>query len=314
MTTDLGDLTDLSIALGLLDSAGNARSGWFAEPDTYLRTMLTDDDQREALLETADDLLGGSEATHDDRGRTWLPLFENDPVSVSVVLDDSRPVVHVGLGVRVAVVPAPGEVGLDVEAYVPLFAAGGSNALLLGQEDATVEVSLGLELPPTSDTGSVSLSRVEASAQVPTWGPDPAVGLALLGLRLPGASTTTDVVVEADRIEELDDALLDLVLGLLHAATDSLPATDPARGLAGVLGLVDGDDVPELPVADVIASGPTALAAWWAECLTGAAREQWLGHLASLLGASVDGSGDAATVRVPLGGGVTVLLEVATVP
>ncbi len=95
---------------------------------------------------------------------------------------------------------------------------------------------------------------------------------------------------------------------------DSLPATDPARGLAGVLGLVDGDGVPELPVADVIAQGPTALAAWLAQCLTGAAREPWLGHLATLLGAVVAGSGDAATVRVPVGGGVTVVLDVATVP
>jgi hypothetical protein len=315
MSTDLGDLTGLGIALGLLNADdGSPRSGWFADPARYLKTMLTDPGQREALLETADDLLGGSEAARDAKGRTWLPLFENDPVAVSVVLDDSRPVVHVGLGVRVTVAAAPGEVGLDVEAYVPLFAAGAPNALLLGQDGATVEVSLGLSLPPTADTGSVSLSRVEASAQVPTWGPDPAVGLALRGLRLPGATSETDVVVEADRIDELDDALLDLVLGLLHAATDSLPPTEPARGLAGVLGLVDGDGVPELPVADVIAQGPTALAAWWAECLTGAAREPWLGHLAALLGASVVGSGDAATVRVPVGGGVTVVLDVATAP
>ena len=157
MSTDLGDLTGLGIALGVLDSHGDPQSGWFADPARYLKTILTDADQREALLETADDLLGGSEITHDAAGRTWLPLFENDPVAVSVVLDDSRPVVHVGLGVRVTVTPAPGGVGLDAEAYVPLFAAGAPNALLLGQDGATVEISLGLDLPPTADTGSVSL-------------------------------------------------------------------------------------------------------------------------------------------------------------
>ncbi|HEX5810967.1 MAG TPA: hypothetical protein VFY38_02605, partial [Pseudonocardia sp.] len=105
------------------------------------------------------------------------------------------------------------------------------------------------------------------------------------------------------------------MFGLLHAATNSLSATDPARGLAGVLGLVDGDSVPELPVADVVAHGPMALAAWWAQCLTGAAREAWLAHLATLLGGSVEGSGDAAKVHVPVGGGgVTVVIDVATVP
>jgi large repetitive protein len=314
MSADLGDLTGLSIALGLLGSDGEPRSGWFADPARYLRTILTDDGQREALLETADDLLGGSEATRDAQGRTWLPVFENGPVAVFVVLDDTRLIVHVGLGVRLAVVPAPGEVGMDAEAYVPLFASGASNALLLGEDDATVEVSLGLELPPTADTGSVSLDRVEASAHIPTGGPGPTVGLTLLGLRLPGAAAPTDVVVEADSIDDLDDALLALVLGLLHAATSSLPAADPARGLAGVLGLVDGDDVPELPVADVIARGPAALADWIADCLSGEAREPWLGHLASLLGATVDGSGDAATVHVPVGGAVTVVVDVATTP
>jgi hypothetical protein len=314
MSADLGDLTGLGTALGLLDGEGEPRSGWFADPARYLKTVLTDDAQREALLETADDLLGGSEATRDDQGRAWLPVFENGPVAVYVVLDDSRPVVHVGVGVRLAVVPAPGEVGVDAEAYVPLFASGASNALLLGEDGATVEISLALDLPPTGDIGSVSLNRVEASAQIPTWGPGPSVGLSLLGLRLPGASAPTDVVVEAESIDELDDALLDLVLGLLHAATSSLPASDPARGLAGLLGLVDGDNVPELPVADVIARGPTALAEWLTDCLTGAAREPWLEHLASLLGAALDGSGDEATVRVELGGGVTVVVAVATTP
>ena len=77
MSTDLGDLTGLGIALGLLQPNGTPQEGWFANPTQRLRTILTDDDQREALLETADDLLGGSEATHDDQGRTWLPVFEN---------------------------------------------------------------------------------------------------------------------------------------------------------------------------------------------------------------------------------------------
>jgi hypothetical protein len=314
VTADLGDLTGLGVALGLLEPGGNPRSGWFADPASYLKTMLTDDDQRQALLDTLDDLLGGSEVTRDDAGRSWLPVFEHDPVSVSVVLDDSRPAVHVGLGVRVAVVPAPGEVGLDVTAYAPLFAAGAASALLLGHEGATVEVSLGLDLPPTADTGSVSLARVEASANVPTWGPAPQLGLALRGLRLPGAAAARDVVVEAAGIDDLDNALLDLVLGLLHAATDALPATDPAHGLAGLLGLVDGDAVPELPIAEVVTGGPMALAGWFASCLTGTARGAWLGHLATLLGGSVAGAGDATTVRVPVGGGVTAVLDVRTAP
>ena len=286
MTVDLGSITGLATALGVLTD-GNPRPDWFADPARYLGTMLTDDAQRTALVDSVDELLGGTEVARDEAGRTWLPVFENPPVSVYVVLDDSRPEVHVGLGARVGWVPAAGEVGLDVEAYVPLFAAGAASALLLGEQDATVEVSLAVELPPTTDTGAVSLDRAELSGSIPTWGPAPQLGLALRGLQLPGAAAPRDVVVDAAELGDLGDALLDLVLGLLHAATDALPAADPARGLAGLLGLVSGDAVEEVPVVDVVTSGPGALAAWWAGCLTGASRGAWLGHLAILLGGAV---------------------------
>ena len=312
MTVDLGSITGLATALGVLTD-GNPRPDWFADPARYLGTILTDDAQRTALVDTVDELLGGTEVARDEAGRTWLPVFENPPVSVYVVLDDSRPEVHVGLGARVRWVPVAGEVGLDVEAYVPLFAAGGSSALLLGEQDATVEVALAIDLPPTTDTGAVSLDRAELSASIPTWGPAPRLGLALRGLQLPGAASPRDVVVDAAGLDDLDDALLDLVLGLLHAATHALPTTDPARGLAGLLGLVADDHVDELPVVDVVTNGPRALATWWAGCLAGPARPEWLGYLAVLLGGTVATDGGVAVVRVPVGG-ATVVVELLTVP
>lgn len=314
MTTDLGDLTGLGVALGLLEPGGSPRGGWFADPARYLRTLLTDDAQRTALVETLDAMLGGSEVSRDDADRVWLPLFENPPVAVHVVLEDSGAAVHVGLGVRLMVPAAPGQVGLTAQAHVPLFTAGGSDVLLLGRDGATVEASLALSLPPSADTGAVRIDAVEASARVPTWGPPPRIGLTLRGLRLPGAPDGRDVVVEAGSVDDLDDALVDLVLGLVHAATRSLAATDPAHGLAGLLGLVDGDDVPPLPVAEVVARGPAALADWLALCLTGTARVSWLAHLATLLGGTVTGGGDRAAVRVPLGGGIDARVELRVTP
>ena len=81
MTVDLGDLTGLGTALGLFDSGGAPRNGWFADPARYLKTMLTDDEQRQALLDTVDELIGGSESTQDDQGRTWLPVFEKSTLT-----------------------------------------------------------------------------------------------------------------------------------------------------------------------------------------------------------------------------------------
>ncbi|MGH3933258.1 MAG: hypothetical protein ACRDTF_25155, partial [Pseudonocardiaceae bacterium] len=232
MSTDLGDLAGLATALGLLDPAGSPRAGWFADPSHFLRTILSDPGQRAALLDTVDDLLGGSEATTDIAGRTWVPLFENGPVAVSAVLAEAvgGAAVHIGVGLRVRVPSTAGRVGVDADAYVPLFAAAGStpvaDPLLIGKPGATVEVSLALTLPPTAAPGGVSLAGVAASARIPTGGGDPAVSLALRGLRMPGASASRDIVVDANEIADLDDALLELVLGLVQASADALPGTD----------------------------------------------------------------------------------------
>lgn len=321
MSVDLGDLGDIATAIGLLQPGGDPRPDWFADPEKYLKRILSDSGQRTALLDAVDDLLGGSHATTDGAGRTWVPLFEHGPVAVSAVVAEAADgdAVHVGVGVRVDGAAAAGGVGVVGEVYVPLFAAAGdepvADPLLLGKPGAVVELSLALALPSGAAPGAVSLSSVGVSARIPTLaGVEPTVGLSLLGLRMPGAATSRDIVVDADDIEDLDDALLELVLGLVQASTDAIATTEPARGLAGLLGLVDGDDVPDFPVAEVLAGGASALATWLASCLEGPARTAWLGHLATLLSGQVIGAGADATVRVPLGGGVNVLVDVATTP
>ena len=319
MSADLGDIAGLATAVGLLDGGGSPTEGWFADPGRFLSSILSNPVQRQALVDTVDDLLGGSEASTDASGRTWLPLFEQDPVAVSVVLAEvgGGASVHVGLGARVRSASGPARVGVDVDAYVPLFAASGTTSvedpLLIGKPGADIEVRLALSLPTGTSTGGVELASAEVSATIPTGGGEPRIGLALRGLRMPGAAAARDVVVSADDIADLDDAVLELVLGLVQASADGLGPTDPGRGLAGLLGLVDGDGVPDFPVQDLLERGPIALAAWWSSCLQGPPRAIWLGHLATLLSGTVAGLGEAARVRVPIGP-VTVVLDVASVP
>ncbi len=319
MTADLGDIAGLATAVGLLDEDGNPRDGWFARPESFLSSMLSDPVQRRALVQTVDDLLGGSEATTDASGRTWLPLFEQAPVSVSVVLAevDDGAAVHVGLGAAVRSPAGAGRVGVDVDAFVPLFAASGSSAvddpLLIGSPGADIEVRLALTLPAATSTAGVQLASAEISATIPTGGGVPQVGLALRGLRMPGAATARDIVVAADSVADLDDALLELVLGLVQASTDALAPTDPAHGLAGLLGLVDGDGVPDFPVQQLLSRGPIALADWWAQCLSGSTRGLWLGHLATLLGGTTPPPPQAPGVHVPVGP-VTVVVDVLSTP
>ena len=75
MSADLGDIAGLATAVGLLDGAGSPTDGWFADPGRFLSSILSNPVQRQALVDTVDDLLGGSEASTDASGRTWLPLF-----------------------------------------------------------------------------------------------------------------------------------------------------------------------------------------------------------------------------------------------
>ena len=56
---DLGVLGKLGKALGVFNADGNANPGWFGNPQEYLTDILTDENQREALIAFVDEVLGG---------------------------------------------------------------------------------------------------------------------------------------------------------------------------------------------------------------------------------------------------------------
>ena len=104
----------------------------------------------------------------------------------------------------------------------------------------------------------------------------------------------------------LDDAVLDLVLSLVRSLIPGPPAAPPPGGpdgpatptpldvltaLAGMLGLVPGDAIPDFPIAAIAQHGPAALTAWLHALLTETAqREAWIGYLADLFEAEADGN------------------------
>src|SRR3954463_470859 len=89
-------------------TASGANSSWFGDPvggspgnPTGLKTMLTDPDQRGALLDFVDDVLGPPAAR--TTGTTkWVPLFHNaDPaVTVFAVVETLPGSVKIGVGVE----------------------------------------------------------------------------------------------------------------------------------------------------------------------------------------------------------------------
>ncbi len=208
--TQLDAFAQLATALGILDDAGNPNPAWFGDPvgrapgasggnPHGLRTILADDDQRDALLAFVDEVLGAPDRAERD-GATWVPLFrETTPqVTIYAVVRPVAGAVHLGVGIEHATTGATPTVATRL--HVPLFqlargtlpppadAGGLPGWLLLGRVGGRIELAVDLALrtgaPPA---GEASLGGLALGLQIPT-APADALGLALTlrDLQLPG--------------------------------------------------------------------------------------------------------------------------------
>jgi hypothetical protein len=293
-TDDLGVLGNLAVALGLFTPGGSPNPDWFGDPEESLGNMLADNDQRAALIAFVDEAMGGADRTTDPRGVIWLPIVHlDDPDLTIAVTVDETPAegIHIGLGVSVRTSNPRSESSLAV----PLFRAhkeGGPsvpNPILLGSNGGRIRLSTAItvtDAPPTP--GQARLGAIGIDIDVPTKPGDPVdpiFGLSLTGFQLPGAASPRDIRVAADGLDELDDALLDLVLSLVKAQADAAAPNSPIAAVGGLLGLKSGDNVPDFPITQLPTQGAHALAAWVHDIVTTtASRTDWIGHLASLLG------------------------------
>ncbi|NUZ08358.1 DUF6603 domain-containing protein [Piscinibacter koreensis] len=295
--SDLGVLGDLAVALGIFRADGSPDPDWLSDPAAALKSMLSNGDQRRALIAFVDAALGGADRST-EAGVIWLPLIEvpDPPLLFALILDEGRADgLHVGLGIRVRTAP-PAPVSSTTLA-VPLFRVtkeGGppvGDPLLLGSNDGRIRIATRVTLDAAAPVpGQARLGGIGLEIDVPTGtggSNRPLFALALDGLQLPGATAPQDVRLAADGAGGGDDAVLALVLGLVKAQADAAAASPPIAALGGLLGLRSGDAVPDFPVAALLAHGPIALAEWVRGIFSAApSRADWLGHLASLLGAT----------------------------
>ena len=327
LAADLGSLAGLATAIGLLDEHGAPRDAWLSAPGSYLSRMLSDDTQRQALVQFVDDILGGP-SEHTDGTLTWLPLMSVPAPDLTVFLVlDARPD-HVVIGVGAELSTS----GPDshTTAHVPVFRCARENGsvpdpIALGTAAGTISLTSEVTIDPDPPApGQLGLGGVRLRLAVPTDGSAPDVGITLVGLQLPGASAPSDVILDVTALDQLEDTVRDLLLGVL--AQQAAGAGGAVAALAGLLGLT-GDEVPALPFAQLGESGPTALAQWFQSVVAvPAAHDAWLGHLAGLLGGAVsDGQASVtlghATLRLGAGSApgqdghpmvtVTATLEVA---
>lgn len=314
----LGDIEGLAKAIGFLDDAGNVRSDWLTRPSHYLSNVLADETQRDELIDFVDAVLGGEARETDPDGLVWLPIVAHDDphVTLYVVLDPTpADYVAIGVGARLATAPTVS----NTRVHVPIFRTAKAghtvpDPILIGQSDAAV-IRLDVEI----DLGTAPpLGGIGLSLRVPTTaGPSPQLALSLKRLQLPGASAPRDLAISAAHLDELDEAALELVLGLARAQADAIGA-GPLASLVGLLGLSESGGVPSLPLDRLSTQGVQALADWFEDVMADAtARTAWLGQLASLVGGAMAGDEVALTigaaqvqagVRVTAGtGGATVV-------
>jgi hypothetical protein len=319
---NLGVLGNLAIALGIFRPDGDPDPDWFGDPGASLATMLENNDQRAALVAFVDEALGGADRTSDPTGVIWLPIVElpEQHLTIAVTVDEGQTDgLHLGLGIAVDTTNPRSTTRLAI----PLFRAkkqGGPNVaepLLLGSSGGRIKIGTAVtidESPPVP--GTARLGAIGLDVDVPTAPGDPKApmfGLLLSGFQLPGATAPRDIRVAADGLDELDDAVLDLVLSLVKAQADAVSATPALRALAGLLGLRDGDAVPDFPISALLTQGVHAIAAWLHGVLTTtSSRDAWVDYLAQLL--EGDASGDTVTFELGGSAELTLRMRVDTGP
>jgi large repetitive protein len=303
--SDLGEVSPLATALGLVDGAGNFNGNWLNDPGRYLSSILAERDQRDALLEFLDEALGAEQREQDAHGLVWLPLFSNDDprVTLYLVIDD-RPATHVRIGIGVQVETRGPDSRTRFHALAFRAAKTGShvsNPILLGEVGGELGLSTDITIdaaPPVA--GQAHLGRIGIGVHVPTGaGATPTISLTLGGLQLPGATSPRDISLSVSDLDGLDDAVLELVLGLVQAQAEALGGGELAA-LAGLIGLAPAGGVPALPLADLGNRGVVALGDWFEGIMAQpSTRAAWLGELAALLGPAANVAGDE--VRLTLG-------------
>lgn len=304
----LGTFGSLAHAIGLTDGSA-ANSAWFGDPlggssgnAHGLKTVLADDDQRQALESFVDEVLGPPDAHADAEGQ-WVPLFrETSPdITVYAVLQPVAGAVYVGVGLDHTA--GSGSTRVTTSVHVPVFqvSRGGTDGrdtsgplphwLVLGRDAGLIDVAVDATFEPGPPApGEAFLGGAAVHLAIPTSATGtPGFSLTLRDLQLPGATHPTTQTLDVTALSELGPDVFAFVTGILRQQIESLDLADDTfrhiRGLAGLVGLRDVPDLPALPLADLPRQGLPALVSWIESVIGDSqALTAWLGALSDLVG------------------------------
>jgi len=299
------ELEDLGTALGVLQPDGDGLAWNFdflARPDEHLTSMLTNAEQRDALLGLLADVLG-TDADPDlpdvPAGETWLPLVEEGPGGLYVLVEAVDPST-VRLSVAGRVGRAADGVDASASVRVPLLEvdSGGITPLVGGSEGVlAISASIAGESGPLVSEDGLTVSGVSLRGTIetdPDADPPAALSVVVQGLAFTASDTPEDLDLR-DLATNLDAEAVRLLLAALRARAGSAPEL---AHLFALLGLGPAGAIPSLPLTQLTGSDPEAALKGWLRkvVVEASARNAWLGELAGLVGATVPTAGELCFV------------------
>lgn len=298
-------------AIGLLNDAGNLDAGWFDGPVDRLESILSDPEQRAALLALLDAILPPENLGGLRPGEKWHPLLGLNPRgNVYLVVRTSGDRIDVGFGALLQSTAA-GTPATALKLRLPVVRCQGTNIQpIAGTTSGPLEVDLRVVLNWTRGVEAIGLRAISITGSLSPIGAGASANLTVVleQLDLDGSGprdTTLDPT-------QLDSQALDLILGLIQEKLRQIGGTavgEAARvaaNLSTLLGL--GGTIPRFPF-DRLTQGPAALQDWFNQLIDTGRIVDWLSAFGRLLGANVAaaGSGTATDpwhVRIiDLGGG-----------
>lgn len=281
--------------IGISQGGDFPSTDWLHDPFTPLTTILTNDEQRQALLDLLDQLWPPQNPSGVGPNEKWHPIL--GPQSAGnlylTVANGTGPLKIGVAGERHTSGAGP---AVSLRARVPVVEISGSTIRFTsGTSDGPLEVDFRVEL--NWNTGhAIGLKAIHATALLqPLATPAANLKIVLEGLSLNGAPPA-DTELDAANLES---KAVQLILGLLQEELKQLASGGPSGGLAvlaadlmPLLGLEPG--IPALPIPDLL-TNPSAFRDWIAAVLAAGKAAEWLGHLGALFGAAnaVTGTGTA---------------------
>ena len=281
-----GELADLAKTAGILTPDGEFNAAWFNDPlgatAPSLRTIMSNAEQRHALLRLLDLLLPPATGPGIPANEKWHPLLSGGQAgNVYVTVREESGGAVIGLAGDYGTAADAAPVSARLSVTVPVISAGSSVVALPGspQGPLTVRLRVGVNLAPVA--GGIALKAVAIEARVtPTAF---ALHIVLEGLSLDGEPAVDKLLDPAS----LGCDIPDLLAGLLkQVVATAEPAAARAVGdVVGLLGLAE-NSIPAFPFAE-LAGNPAAAQQWLTALFEGAGPlpiEAWLKHFAGLFG------------------------------